>query len=31
MDVSYWRVLTKHGPLEEGMANPSITLAMTTP
>ena len=26
MDGSWWRVLTKCGPLEKGMANPSVNL-----
>ena len=30
-DGSQWRVLTKHGPLEEGMANHSSILAMRIP
>ena len=30
-DGSQWRVLTKHGPLEKGMANHSSILAMRTP
>ena len=31
MDGSWWRVLTKHGPLEKGMANHFIILALRTP
>ena len=30
-DGSWWRVLTKHGPLEKGMANHFSTLALRTP
>ena len=31
MDRSWWRVLTKHGPLEKGMANHFSILASRTP
>ena len=31
MDRSWWRVLTKHGPLEKGMANDFSILALRTP
>ena len=31
MDESEWRVLTKRGPLEEGMANSYSILAVRTP
>ena len=31
MDGSWWRVLTKHGPLEKGMANHFSILALRTP
>ena len=31
MDGSEWRVLRKHGALEEGMANLFSILAMRTP
>ena len=31
MDGSWWRVLTKHGPLEKGMANHFSILALITP
>ena len=31
MDVSWWRVLTKHGPLEKGMANNFSILDLRTP
>ena len=31
MDRSWWRVLTKHGPLEKGMANHFSFLALRTP
>ena len=31
MDGSEWRVLSKHGPLEEGTAKHSSILAMRTP
>ena len=31
MDRSLWRVLTKHGPLEKGMANHFSILALRTP
>ena len=31
MDESLWRVLTKHGPLEEGMVNHSSVLASRIP
>ena len=31
MDRSWWRVLTKHGPLEKGMANHFSILALRTP
>jgi len=30
MDGSWWRVLTKHGPLEKGMANYFSILALRT-
>ena len=30
MDRSWWRVLTKHGPLEKGMANHFSILALRT-
>ena len=30
MDRSWWRVLTKHGPLEEGIANHISTFALRT-
>ena len=30
MDKSQWRVLTKHGPLEKGMANQSRILAVNS-
>ena len=30
-DGSWWRVLTKHGPLEKGMANNFSVLALRTP
>ena len=30
-DRSWWRVLTKHSPLEKGMANPFGILALKTP
>ena len=30
-DGSWWRVLTKHGPLEKGMANHFRSLALRTP
>ena len=31
MDRSWWRVLTKYGPLEKGMANHFSILALRTP
>ena len=31
MNGSWWRVLTKHGPLEKGMANHFCILALRTP
>ena len=31
MDGSWWRVLTKRGPLEKGMANYFSILALRTP
>ena len=31
MDGSWWRVLTKRGPLEKGMANHFNSLAFRTP
>ena len=31
MEGSQWRILTRHGPLEEGMANHSSILAARTP
>ena len=31
MDRSWWRVLTKYGPLEKGMANHFSILALSTP
>ena len=31
MDGSQWRVLTKHGPLEKGMANHFSILALDPP
>ena len=31
MDRSWWRVLTKHGPLGKGMANDFSILALRTP
>ena len=31
MDRSWWRVLTKHGPLEKGMPNHFSILALRTP
>ena len=31
MDGSWWKVLTKHGPLEKGMANHFSILALRTP
>ena len=31
MDGSWWRVLTKHGPLEKGIANHFSILAVRTP
>ena len=31
MEGSWWRVLTKHGPLEKGMANHFSILALRTP
>ena len=29
MDRSWWRILTKHGPLEKGMANHFSILALS--
>ena len=31
MDGSWWRVMTKHGPLEKGLANHFSILALRTP
>ena len=31
MDGSWWRLLTKHGPLEKGMANHFSILALKIP